>query len=217
MYADSHRRHGPVERIVQKREANDDGHRHRQGAGIDDGHHRRGEQHAHGNDDEHRGEDEGVGGLALSAGVDEGDARPADAVEELGGGDFAAPQMDRGVLAWSFVELPAQADENALGDEDSGEPDEQLSWRCPEHRAHGHDDGQQRRGDGSGQLVAHEHQEEFVFERRLECRSMGELLASRPDAPFGAPFGVYRDRSGRMRFGRGASCHTQLPATKPTL
>jgi hypothetical protein len=49
---DGHGGHRPVERIIEKGEADDDGCSHRQGAGIDHGHERRREQHAHGDDDE---------------------------------------------------------------------------------------------------------------------------------------------------------------------
>ena len=199
VHADRHGGHRPVERVVEQGEANDDGDRHRQGAGIDDGHHRGCEQHAHRDDDQHRGEDEGVRRLALRVRADEGDGRPTDAVEELGGGDLGAPHRRLAVVARRPDELPAQADEDALGDEHRAEPDQKLARRRPEHGAHGDDDGEQRRGDGGGQLVPHEHQQQLVLEFRLAARFIGELLARLLHAAVGATLVIGQGVSFRPR------------------
>ena len=199
VHADRHGGHRPVERVVEQGEADDDGDRHRQGAGIDDGHHRGCEQHAHRDDDQHRGEDEGVRRLALRVRADEGDGRPTDAVEELGGGDLGAPHRRLAVVARRPDELPAQADEDALGDEHRAEPDQKLARRRPEHGAHGDDDGEQRRGDGGGQLVPHEHQQQLVLELRLAARFIGELLARLLHAAVGATLVIGQGVSFRPR------------------
>ena len=129
-------------------------------------------------------------------GADEGDARPAHAVEELGGGDLGAPHRRLGVVARRLDELPAQADEDALGHEHGAEPDQQLARRRPEHGAHGDDDGEQRGGDGGGQLVPHEHHQELVFELRLAARFVGELFARLLHAAGRAPLAVGSCRGG---------------------
>ncbi len=199
MHADRHRRHRPVERVVEQGEADDDGDGHRQGAGIDDGHHRRSEQHAHRDDDQQRGEDEGVGGLALGGGTDEGDPGPAHAIEELGGGDLGPPHRRGGVVARRIDELAAQGDQDALGHEHGAEPDQQIVGRRPEHGAHGDDDGEERGGDGGGQLVPHEHEQQFVLELRLATRFIGELLASLLHAAGRAPLAAGSCRSDSLR------------------
>ena len=65
-------------------------------------------------------------------------------------------------------ELPAKADEQALGEENRGEPEQQLRRRRPEHRAHGDDHGEQRRGHRRRQLVLGEQEQELVIELRAE-------------------------------------------------
>ena len=145
--ADSHRRHRPIERIVEHGEANDNGDGHRQGAGIDDRHDRRCEQHPHRDDDKERGEDESMRGFALGGGADEGYARPAHAVEEFGRAELFAPYRRPRIVARRLDELPAQADEDALGHEHGGEPYQVVARRCPEHGAHGDDDGKKRSRD----------------------------------------------------------------------
>ena len=100
----------PVERIVEQGEADDDGGRHRQGSGIDDGHDRRGEQHAHRDDDEKRGKNKGVRRLAGAAGADKSDRGPGEAIEELGGHHLGAPRKRARFLPRRPEELPAEMD-----------------------------------------------------------------------------------------------------------
>ncbi len=196
--ADRHRRHRPVERVIEQREADDDGDGHRQRAGIDDRQHGRGEQHAHRDDDEQRGEDEGVRRLALGVRADEGDAGPGHAVEELGGGDLGAPHRRLGIVARRSDELPAQRDQDALGHEHGAEPDQEIARRRPEHGAHGDDDGEEGGGDGGGQLVPHEHQQELVLELRLAARLISELFAGLLHAAGRAALATRSCRSGSL-------------------
>ena len=195
--ADSHGGHGPIIGIIEEREADDDRRSHRQRSGIDDRHHRRREQHAHRDDDEKRGKDEGVRRLAGAAGADKSDRRPGEAIEELGGHHLGAPRKRACFLPRRPEELPAEADQEALGEEHRGEPEQQLRRRRPEHRTDRDDDGEERRGDRRRQLVLGEEEEELIIELGAEVEPLAGLVR----APRRAPCGVHCRRSGRTSLG----------------
>ena len=176
--ADGHSRHGPIIGIIEEREADDDRGCHRQGAGIDDRHHWRREQHAHRDDDEKRGKDESMRRLAAAAGADKGDRRPGKAVEELGGHHLGAPRKRASFLPRRPEELPAEADQEALGEEHRGEPEQQLRRRRPEHRTDRNDDGKQRCGDRRRQLVLGEEEKELVIELGTEDEPLAGLVCA---------------------------------------
>ena len=179
--ADRHGRHGPIDRDYRgARSGRRSAGRHRQGAGVDDRHHWRREQHAHRDDDEKRGKDEGVCCLAGAAGADKGDRRPRRGRRGTRRPSIlvrhaSGPASSRG----GPEELPAEADQEALGEEYRGEPEQQLRRRRPEHRTDRDDDGKERRGDRRRQLVLGEEEKELIIERRSgRWPSRGPLRAA---------------------------------------
>ena len=131
------------------------------------------------------------------AGTDKGDRSPGQSIEELGGHHLGAPRKRARFLPWRPEELPAEADQEALGEEHRGEPQQQLRrWR-PEHRSDRDDDGEKRRGDSRRQLVLGEEEKELVIELGTEVEPLAGLVRAHRRSPCG----VHCRRSGRTSLG----------------
>ena len=75
--------------------------------------------------------------------------------------------------------------------------------RRPEHRGQREDDGEQRKGDARGKLVARVHREQLVFEFGLDARSLRQARAHLAQLRLGDGAGILGARvARRLRVGR---------------
>ena len=113
--ADRHRGQREIERIIEQQQPRDDGQRHRDGAGIENRHDRRGEGHSDCEENNQCGEDEDVRRehdrarrVESGADADEREPGPGAAVQQFGEQEAAAPDPEIDLGAGGGLEAAAE-------------------------------------------------------------------------------------------------------------